>query len=357
MQAALRGSRPTLPSKKFSFSLLVIASLTTLNAQTHQSRWEFTESFIRDTWLHPIRTVDVTIAGEGPVHDPTNDCEIHIGAELADQSISDFADIVLEPPNVCKDTRRSSRQAWRDFYHTLADQTCSANGFIRAWPEHLEVGQGASNPPHIMELHPLRRLNCQNNTNIDVKQQLAAHADLGYKTGRQIETLLRTFRLWVRRMPHPDEQSLSTIEFDYYSCTFVANKEKCAFGGSVHNFGRLLVRTIGNTKRCSGGGNNGEEFRTIIGRARARGRTGAPVARSHLTKFYGLPGTNFYDALGDQCSPAGPPTKASFDVLAIFTVDPLAVLKTVEKISHDNQNGQWVEVPFPVAFIVFDEMP
>lgn len=331
-----------------------LCSITGL-AQAHQSRWEFTEQFIRDTWLHPIRTLDVEIAGAGPVHDPANDCEIHIGAELSDQSISDFAGVVLEPPNVCKDTRRT-KSGWRQFYEQMSGDTCHAEGFIRAWPEHLTSGQGASNPPHIMELHPMRELKCPG-AEVSVRDKLAAHRDLGYKTGVQSETVLRTFRLWIRRVAHPDTDALSTVEFDYFVCTATANGESCGFGRGVPNFTRLIVATIGSTKRCSGGGQNGEQFRTVIGRARARGRTGQPVARGHLTKFYGLPGTGFFDALGSACSPPGPPTKADFDLLGIFTIDPLSVVKTLDRIKNEHQDGLWTEVEFPIAIIVFDELP
>lgn len=319
---------------------------------SHQSRWEFTEKFIRDTWLHPIRTLQVTIGGAGPVHDEPNDCEIHVGAELKDQSISDFVDVVLEPPNVCKDPQHSKAQS-RAIYQALVGQLCDAKGFLRAWPEHLTSGSGASNPNHIMELHPLRSLSCPG-AQIDVGSQLAAHADLGYKTGSQIETILRTFRLWVRRMQSADNNAISTVEFDYYNCAATANGQSCGFGLTVSNFGRLRVQALEDTKRCSGGGGNGEEFRTILGRARARSKTGAPVSRAHIAKFYALTGTTFYTDLGD-CP--GAPGKTTFDILGIFTVDPLSVTKTIDRIIQEHLDGEWVEVAFPVAFIIFDEMP
>jgi hypothetical protein len=321
----------------------------------HQSRWEFTEQFVRDTWTHPIRMLKVTIGGAGPVHGEPDDCEIHIGAALQDPSISDFEDVVLEPPNVCKDSRRSL-SAWRTFYQGMAGELCEAEGFLRAWPEHLTSGSGASNPNHIMEMHPLRQLTCPGGQ-VELRDQLAAHADLGYKTGAQIETVLRTFRLWVRRTHHTDGDALNTVEFDYFACTHQSSGDHCGFGPVVPNFGRLKVQSLENTKRCSGGGANGEEFRTIIGRAKARGRTGAPVSRAHLTKLYALPGTNFYSTLGSDCSPPGPPSKQSFDVLGIFTIDPLAVTKTLDRIAKDGLDQQWVEVAFPVAFIIFGEMP
>src|SRR4029450_5794570 len=175
-------------------SLWLVAPLA---AQEHTSRWELTESFIRDMWLHPVRDGNVPVRGPGPVHGPADDCELHIGAELEDTTISDFAGVVLEPPNVCKDGRKPSKAAWRAFYNTAADLECVAGGFIRVWPEHLSGGSPPSNPDHFMELHPMRSLACGSTLTIDTRTQLAAHRDLGYKTAGQISTLARTFRLFV----------------------------------------------------------------------------------------------------------------------------------------------------------------
>ena len=44
-------------------------------------------------------------------------------------------------------------------------------------------------------------------------------------------------------------------------------------------------------------------------------------------------------------------------MLGIFTVDPLSVVKVLDRISKENLDGEWIEVPFPVAYIIFDEMP
>ena len=87
-------SAPALAMAAVALIWLVVP----LRAQDHESRWELTEQFIRDTWLHPVCAIDVKVLGPGPVHGPSDDCEIHIGVELKDQTISDFANIVVEPP-------------------------------------------------------------------------------------------------------------------------------------------------------------------------------------------------------------------------------------------------------------------
>jgi hypothetical protein len=43
-------------------------------------------------------------------------------------------------------------------------------------------------------------------------------------------------------------------------------------------------------------------------------------------------------------------------VLGIFTIDPLSVVKVLDRITPGNLDGQWIEVPFPVAYIIFGEM-
>jgi hypothetical protein len=43
-------------------------------------------------------------------------------------------------------------------------------------------------------------------------------------------------------------------------------------------------------------------------------------------------------------------------VLGIFTVDSLSVVKVIDRIKDNNLDGQWIEVPFPVAYIIFGEM-
>lgn len=146
------------------------------------------------------------------------------------------------------------------------------------------------------------------------------------------------------------------MEFDYYACTYVNSAEQCAWGKSgLHNFARLSVETIDNTTRCSGGGNNGESFKTILGRARARSTNGYLSTRAQITKLYALDGTNFYDSLGD--CPTSKTGNSTYDVLGIFTVDPLSVVKVLDRISAENLDGQWIEVPFPLAWVIFGEMP
>src|SRR6266498_945021 len=93
--------------------------------------------------------------------------------------------------------------------------------------------------------------------------------------------------------------ALSTVEFDYYACLYVNGSEQCGWGKpGLHNFARLRVETLDSTIRCSGGGNNGESFKTILGRARARSPSGYMSTRAQITKLYALDGTNFYNSLG-----------------------------------------------------------
>ena len=107
--------------------------------------------------------------------------------------------------------------------------------------------------------------------------------------------------------------------------------------------------------RCSGGAEDGEPFKTILGRARARSPSGYLSTRAQITKLYALEGTNFFDSLGN--CPAAKAGHSTYDVLGIFTVDPLSVVKVLDRIIKDDLDGQWIEVPFPVAYIIFGERP
>jgi hypothetical protein len=87
----------------------------------HESRFELTETFIRNEWRHPIRALQVIPEGTGPVHLAPDDCEVHIGSRFQDDSISDYPRLVLEPPSVCKDTSKS-KTAWRKFYEGATEK-------------------------------------------------------------------------------------------------------------------------------------------------------------------------------------------------------------------------------------------
>ena len=330
---------------------LTIAGILQVAAQpdpaTHTSRFEMTEPFIRNQWRHPVRPLDVVPQGAGPVHDPIDDCEIHVGAELVDQSISNFVGLVLEPPNVCKD-KSKSRKAWREFYEGATGNTCSATGFIRAWPEHLDSGSGDSNPPHFMELHPLRELSCSPGPKIVLRNKLKAFSDLGFKDAALVDVIFRTFQLWVKRMPHPDSSAPTTIAFDYRVC----NREETACGNrvSVPNFARLTVRPLAGTLRSVTGSAPEENFKTLIVRARPHSEDEGDVVHATLTKLYALEGTDFFQALG-----AGSAIQKDFDVLGIFTIDSLSVIKTLDAMK-DKGTDDWTEVSFPIAIIVFGQM-
>jgi len=320
-------------------------ALAQSNHDEHQSRFELTESFIRDEWRHPIRALGVVPEGTGPVHNPQDDCEVHIGARLLDDSISDFPRLVLEPPSVCKDTSKS-KAAWRKFYEGATDKNCTAIGFLRAWPEHLDNGAGASNPPHFMEMHPLRQLECNSGPKIDLRTRLKAFPDMGYKDAALVDVIFRTFRLWVRRVPNPDSDALTTIQFDYSVCD--RDEQKCGNHTSVPNFARLSVHAIANTLRTAGGDGSEEQFKTVIVRAQPHIEEEGEAVRSHLTKLYALSGTDFFDAL----TTGNPALSSEQDVLGIFTIDSLAVIKTLDQMKQKNTDD-WTEVSFPIAIIVF----
>jgi len=80
-----------------------LLALPCLAVAQHTSQFEFTETFVR-SWAHdPVADLAVKFDCASNEHVVSEDCEIHLGAELSDPSVSDFQGLVLEPPNVCKD--------------------------------------------------------------------------------------------------------------------------------------------------------------------------------------------------------------------------------------------------------------
>jgi hypothetical protein len=59
-----------------------------------------------------------------------------------------------------------------------------------------------------------------------------------------------------------------------------------------------------------------------------------------------LEGTDFFQALGD-----GSAIQKDFDVLGIFTIDSLSVIKTLDVTKEKG----WTEVSIPIAIIVFGQ--
>jgi hypothetical protein len=173
---------------------LMLAIATTLSAQQHQSQFELTEAFVTNWAHHPVQDLEVTLACAGPVHPAATDCELHIGAQVGDPSISDFQGVVLEPPNVCTNDGSSLRSHVNSF----EGKDCVGHGFIRAWPEHLKSGSGCSNPNHFMEMHPLQTLTCAGTSVLDYTQKLGVVPGLGFKPASTVRNML-TMLLWSAR--------------------------------------------------------------------------------------------------------------------------------------------------------------
>ena len=80
--------------------------------------------------------------------------------------------------------------------------------------------------------------------------------------------------------------------------------------------------------------------------SQGRSPSGYLSTRAQITKLYAIDGTDFYDSLGD--CPAPKTGSSTYEVLGIFTVDPLSVVKVLDRIAKDNTlDGEWIEVPFP----------
>ncbi|HVT14954.1 MAG TPA: hypothetical protein VHQ90_02085 [Thermoanaerobaculia bacterium] len=331
-------------------AVLSLLASSTLPAQDHASQFELTRAFVTD-WAHgPVRDVAVNLfCGDpksgpaGPVHAPDKDCELHTGAQLSDPSISDFQGVVLEPPNVCAEQGKN----WRTAINAFANKDCVAHGFVRVWPEHLTSGSGCSNPNHFMELHPLQTLKCGGTDVLDFTSKLRVVEGLGYKSVSIVRQMMG-LQLWVCEGcgGGSSEANLTPIEFDY---CFGANCKR----GQASNFARFQAKVLPATIRPKPD-QTLEGFATAIARVLPVDQNGqSSGTRFELLKLYALKGSDFYDKLLAIQKAGGTPPP--LDIIGIFTVEPLSVLKVIEK--PDFPHATWVSVPFPVALVVFGETP
>lgn len=303
-------------------------------AQDHESRFEFTRAFLEDWAHHPVRDMQATLDCAGPVHPADQDCELHIGAQLADPSIGDFQGIVLEPPSICED----GGSALRAKINALKKESCVGRGFLRAWPEHLTSGSGCSNPNHILEVHPLLKLTCGSHEPMDFASKLHIAEGLGYKAPAIVNNML-TLRLWLCRTCTPSGGELAPIAFDY------CFGKQCT-RGAASNFARLKTRIITSTIRPEQG-KTIEGFATAIARVQPIDAAGqAAGSKMQLLKLYALEGSEFYQIL---LGLRGNANTNDRDLIGIFTIDPFSILKALEKQSQD----EWETVPYPVALVVF----
>ena len=324
---------------------------------SHEAQFEFSETFIRDVWHYPVQTIPVSMEcpaeatntrQAGPVHGAADDCELHIGAALTDPTIGDFQFTVLEPPNICE--AEGSDDQWRLDMDDLQGSNCDAHGVLRVWPEHLETSKHCSNPGHVLEVHPLLEIDCDNGDQFDFRDFLYVSTALGFKEPERVREMLG-MHLWLRRnapMPGVPATAINTVSFDY---GFGNNHSR----GHASNFGRLRVEILPQfIRRPVDTNQNSRGFATVIARVLPVDRQGhSDSPQWELVKLYAIEGTDFFANLiaREGTTDSG----AEFDVVGIFTFDSLSITKVIEDAA--TPVGQWVPVPYPVSFIVFGERP
>jgi hypothetical protein len=317
--------------RKLSITVAVCLLAVPLLAQNHQSRFELTDEFVRSWSAEPVRDVEARLDCAGPVHTAEKDCEIHIGAEFVDPSFTDFPNVVLEPPNLCQPPRKPTRAELNE----LSGEECTANGFLRAWPEHLDNGSGCSNPDHFLEVHPMVRMKCPSQS-FDFIDKLHAEEDLGFKSPEIVEKMM-DMQYWVCRGCSADEKMLS---FDY------CFGDPCR-AGHASNFARMSAEIIRSTIRPVEG-RTLDDVATVI----ARVQPDPDSPRRRPMKLYAVKGTKFYDDLLAERGKTGPAT--TFEVLGIFALDPFSIVRTIE--GKKFSDGEWTPVGDPVSLVVFGSL-
>jgi len=337
--------------------LAFLAIAAPAGSADHESRFQLSGEFVANVWKYPVQSLPFTFQCAGPVHTKANDCELHLSLLLDDAAVSDFQYIVGEPPNVCID---DATMHWRDTLNQLEGQHCEGRGVVRVWPEHLTSGSGCSNPEHFMELHPMLSLACAG-TEYNWTDRLYAVEGLGYKPPATVRKML-SFRLWVRSSctwtrPSFDQPAdvpdTCMVDFDYCS------GDPCT-RSFLSNFARLSVRPVVDwiRPRCDPGEEQRlSDFTTVLARAAPIDQAGEASDEHHgFVKLYAVAGTSFHEKLRSlrPCGSAPTEVDPAFDLIAMFMADSLAVVRALEDPAY--QAGEWVEVTFPVALVVFGEV-
>jgi hypothetical protein len=259
---------------------------------------------------------DVSIEGHSAVHPLKSDCEMHLGAHSSEFS-GDPDGLVLEPMNACILAPPDGFKSWPAFGDDLVDHTVKAFGVPRIWPEHLENAEGASNPLHAAELHPLTSL-IFNSRTFDFSANVFAG---DYTGGLSKATALKI------------AQQLSV------SVTRNANTADVSFsvgGTRIGNFTVLTLKIDGSSIADDGAGSLAANAEIVVDDS-----TSVPV---HLVSPKGSKGSDELTKIK-----SGKKASVTEDMLVLYSLSPQALLDAANKSS----GGDAIDVDEPIQLIVY----
>ena len=277
------------------------------------------------------------------VHVIASDCELHVAAKLPNNRIvADPPGIVVEPPNICKRRVPIIRQtggiaaAWTSFFdNSVKNQTCDVTGFPRLFTEHASSGEGASNPFHVVEIHPAVSLDC-GGTAVDFLPNLRVFPGMSRIKDNSVLVCLGTRKLYVRQ-----RGSGAQIRYEFLE------EGGRGSGGSCGNFAVVDAHiTKAYLRELSNGGDHVALARVFVG------STGP-----YPLKVYTYKGTAEDDSIAALIADPDSSAQLELPLHGLFTYDYFTIVQALQ----DDQS-QWLpptelrdykEVRYPLALIIF----
>lgn len=235
--------------------------------------------------------------------------------------------VVVEPPNLCQNDPPGGGSWTTVVTNDLLGKTCLVRGFPRIYDEHLVGEETATNPHHMLEIHPALTIDCQGGGSLDASSFIAYHDGMSEIQPSSAAACFDT-RLWVRR---------NAAEHRY---EFRAQRSRRCGNFASFEFSIFddWIRELGN------GGHS------ALVRVRPEG---LPF---QTLKIYTYPGTAADDLIHGFEQSEEPQDGAILH--GMMTRDYFAIVKTAR--TRDGTFlplSDWTEVPFPLALVAFGQKP
>ena len=303
-------------------------SLVVLGVQAQNTDDQAFDFSLSDAFVHMLAdqntilfTIQLRMDSHSRVHTLANDCEIHISARPSG-TLAWPSGFVVEPPNVCKERAPGMVGTWPTYLDAhVMNQQCRVVGFPRIFTEHAAGNADASNPNHVLEIHPALDLSC-GDFQLDMRSFLKAYPGMRRISPGTAAAIIGGRHLSVRKHG--------------------ASYEFRESGGSKGNFA-VLETTI-----------NPAWVRKISGGHSAIGRVSPDGEGSYSLKVYTYDGTPEDNTLARIGAGNEPSRRLYYH--GLFTYDYFSILRTVRDTDGSWLNlTDWTEVRFPLAFVVFGE--
>jgi len=300
---------------------------------------------LSESYLHDLATnrgirykMRVTVDAHSAVHRIEQDCEMHF-ATHGNTELASPADIVVEPPNLCKKrlpvipAGGKIGLAWQQYVdRNVVGQACDVIGFPRIFSEHREGQEHPSNPNHVLEIHPALSISCDNGTALDFFPLLKIYPGMRQISAASAAACLAERKLWVRKHGSQYEFAEEGAKGPGGRCgNFIA------LDATIH---RDYVREF--DKDADGHGDHSAIAWVTVG-------DNGPYS----LKIYTYRGTPEDDAVAEIAQ--GIRADRTLHLHGLITYDYLAIVRTVQDKNRNwlPEIDAWTEVPHPLALVVF----